>query len=168
MYNSYLFKNFYSTTDWAKTELTELAKMDIELNELNNTTIQMRFAWKAKLYDSNIAFNDNKYNAINSNLLRCNEHFYLDFVLDIINKLENDILLCQTFGVYLQKYSRIKKFEDVIRITSEKNRLINFAISEMEEKILMLIADIREINIYSIELDEEELLQRNMKSIIDK
>jgi hypothetical protein len=155
MYNYSLIQSFFSIKDWCKTELLELAKVDTELNEINNTLIQMRFALKAKRYDRNIAFNDNKYNAINQSLIKCMELFYLDLCLDLINKLENDILKCQDFGIYLQNYSKIKKFEEAIQKMFEKNKLINYAISEMEEKILSLIDDIKEMNAYNQELDEE-------------
>jgi hypothetical protein len=151
-------------TDWCKTELAELAKIDIEFNEVNNTLHQMRFALKAKRYDSNIAFNDNKYNAVDYNLIKCMEHYYLDFLLDIISRLEEDILMIQSFGVFLQNYSRFKKFEEAIRTISDKNRHINLAISQMEEKILLLIQDIREINVYNVELDDE-LLKDKMEGL---
>ena len=66
-----------------------MTKLDHDLLDINSTINQIRFAWKAKGNDKNVIFNNNKFNKITKEYLKCYEMYYLNFIIEItINKIQ--------------------------------------------------------------------------------
>jgi hypothetical protein len=124
---------------------------------------QIRFAWKAKGNDKNIMFNNNKYNKITIEYLRCFEFFYLSFILDVIERVESHILSIDAYHKHLENFSEYKKFKTVIEKISKINKDINLQIQNLEDHLVILIQDIRDLNIKNTDLDEVERIARNMR-----
>ena len=114
----------------------------------------MRFAWKAKGTNKNNFFNDNKYNIITREYLKCFETFYLITLLDVIDKLENHHLSIIAYMKHLQEFSNYINYHKKIDIIKKKNKKINTEIAKIEDEFVDLLNDIKDMNLRLMEYDK--------------
>jgi hypothetical protein len=133
--------------------------MDVEIK-----LQQMRFALKSKDLKTNLVFEDNLFNEIKDHHVKAYSEFHINMYLDLIEKLEYDILRIENFHRHLNKYAEYQDFGNTIENIKAKNILNNKLIAECEKNFMEVYASVNFIKDLDNEYKEEaDRLDKDVK-----
>lgn len=123
---------------------------------------------KLKLIDFALAAKDIKrvnslpeneiYKEVEPKHLRAFKAQFLEYNLDLIETLENDILEIEYCHNHLIKYKELRNFEENVDMIKNKNEMNYNLVSELEERFLIIyneIKQLKELNEDFLNIDEE-------------
>jgi hypothetical protein len=116
---------------------------------------QMKFALKSKNLKTNLVFEDNLFNEIKETHVRAYRELHINMYLDLIEKLEADILRIEKFHKYLIKYGEYQNFSETIENIKLKNVHNNKLVAECEKNFMEIYASVNMIKDLDIEYKEE-------------
>jgi hypothetical protein len=150
--------------EWINKEFQEFKNIDDKLMETETKYQQMKFALKSKDLKTNLVFEDNLFNEIKDSQVRAYRELYINMYLDLIEKLEADILRVEKFHKYLGKYAEYQNFGETIENIKARNINNNKLVAECEKNFMEIYASVNLIKDLDMEFkDEADRLDKDVR-----
>lgn len=160
-----IHQQVHSQIEWNKHEVEQVKNMDDAIYNIKNKMLMMKFALDAKSVGSvSFLFDDNLYKDIEEKHTKCFKVFYLNFYLNLIRELEDDIQNIERYQKHAIEYKLYKNFEKKIENMKIKNDQNYEIVADLESRFMTIYDDLNTLKNLSDEvLNIDEYLKEQME-----
>jgi hypothetical protein len=135
----------HNVRDWVIYETDQIKAYDDAIQSHENKKKLMDYAYLSKNSAQIYIFEDNFYKDIEEKHLRCFEILYTNFLLNVQEQLENDIITIEKYHNHLHKFRELGDFEHKLEDLRKKNEINYKRIAELESRFLAIYDTLNEI-----------------------